>query len=289
LLGHIAIFAKIARGLPPNTHPQYFYTAISQKYNLPKLFYIDLWPVGPAQLVLVDPDVVAQANTFPKHALVEEFSRPILGKDSIAAVNGPKWKLIHSFFAPAFASTHVKNLVPVTADYTMLFHDRLSRLAETGETFSMEEVAAALLFDIIGKAVFNFPLNAQTSGSQCLMGIRDILRYMILERTWNPLRKLVMFVKKKAAVRRVDRYIEAQIIDRYNVLRNENLVPSKKNPLSILDLVLRQRLEEDINSASTVGVGLDRAFIELAITKYSVISHPSLKGMLAATNTLPQC
>jgi hypothetical protein len=120
------------------------------------------------------------------------------------------------------------------------------------------------------------------------MGIRDMLRYMILERTWNPLRKLVWFVKKKAAVRRVDRYIEAQVIERYNVLRNENVVPSKKKPLSILDLVLRQRLEEDISSASTARVGLDQAFIDLATTKYSVISHPSLKGILAATNTLPQ-
>lgn len=60
-------------------------------------------------------------------------------------------------------------------DECLPFHRSLDKLAETGETFSMEELAAKLVFDVIARIVFNFPLHAQSKGSQDLDDLREMI------------------------------------------------------------------------------------------------------------------
>lgn len=270
LFGHIPLFAEIVKGIPPNCHPQYIYTTLARKYNLPGVFYVDLWPVGPAQIIVTDPAAAHDITTIrplPKHGEVERFLRPIAGGENIAAVNGAKWKYIHGLVSPGFASSHVKGMVGVMANETLTFRKTLSRLAETGETFSMEETAAKLIFDVIGQIVFHYSLQAQTSGSACLTDIRDMLKYFALERTWNPIDRVKYFFRRRNAVQRVDRFVENQIIERYNTLRQERILPTKRNFLSLLDLMLRQKLEEETEKGAAKSSGLDRDFMAITVTK----------------------
>ena len=278
---------------PPNSAPQLWYTTIAQKYNLPGIFYLDLWPFGPGQMIITDPDAANQVTvlrSFPKHIVNETFLTPLVGRKNIAAVNGPTWKLLHSMLTPAFAPSHVKNLVGMMADETMLFCETLSRHAENDEVFSMRETAAKLIFDIIGKAVFSFPLHAQTTGSACLKDLQEILKYDILGReSNNPLTKLRANIKRKAAIKRADYYVGSKIRERYEYLKCENISVTKKNALSILDLILHDHLQLHSNEkpCSTSGPApcsaLDPEFMDLAVTNIKALL---LGGHGTTTNTL---
>ncbi|OCK82089.1 cytochrome P450 3A30 [Lepidopterella palustris CBS 459.81] len=276
LWGHLKLFGEIVAMYPPNTHPQAYYTSLSQKYNLPGIFYIDLWPLGPSLLIIADPDTASQVTvlkSYPKHIENANFLSPMVGRNNIASVNGSTWKLLHNMLAPAFAPLHVKNLVGMMADEVTLFRGTLGRMSQTGEVFSMEETAGKLVFDIIGKAVFNFPLNAQTTGSECLRDFKEILKMVVLGReSWNPLTKARASFKRKAAIKRADSYIDDKIRERYDYLKRENIEVTKKNALSILDLVLRERLQESRQMAEKDSAAeLDPDFMELAITNIKAL------------------
>ncbi|OCL03213.1 cytochrome P450, partial [Glonium stellatum] len=252
LFGHLKLLGEIIPLFPPNCHPQVWYTTLAQKYKLPGIFYLDLWPLGPAQLIITDPDLADQVTvlrSYPKHIENEIYLTPLVDKRNIAASNGPTWKLLHSMLSPAFAPSNIKNLVGVMADETMMFCETLSRYAETNEVFSMEQTAAKLIFDIVGKAVFSFPLNAQTTGSACLKDLQEILKYGVLARESKiPLTKFRAESRRKAAMKRADAYIESKIRERYEYLKSENISVAKKNALSILDLILRDRLQPPSSS-----------------------------------------
>lgn len=222
----------------------------------------------------------------------ETYLTPLVGRKNIAAANGPTWKLLHSMLTPAFAPSHVKNLVGMMADETMLFCKTLSRHAENDEVFSTEKTAAKLVFDIIGKAVFSFPLHAQTTGSACLKDLQKILKYNVLEReSKNPLTKLRANIKRKAAIKRADYYIGSKIRERYEYVKRENISVTKKNGLSILDLVLHDHLQLHNNEkpcstpspATCPDLNLNPEFMDLAVTNIKALL---LGGHGTTTDTL---
>jgi len=56
--------------LPKDTHYQWVVIAIAHRYNMPRVFYLDLWPVSWGQVIVSDPDLamhVTGTKNFPKH------------------------------------------------------------------------------------------------------------------------------------------------------------------------------------------------------------------------------
>ena len=238
---------EAAAALPPNMHPQAYVTAIARKYKLDGIFYLDLWPVADPQVVLTSPELLDQVmvtKPLPIHRMSDDFLSLMVGRNVIATANGAVWKKLHSSMSPAFSWSHIRHLTPVFVDETMLFRDPLSRLAGSGEVFSMEDTSAKLIFDIIGKVLFNVSLNAQTSGSSYLNDLREMIRLAANQLSWNPFVHLLTYFKRKGVLKRLNPSIVAQINDRYDLLRRDQIVPSRKNPYSILDLMLREQLQE---------------------------------------------
>src|SRR6201999_1542277 len=128
---------------------------------------------------------------------------PIVGRNVIATANGKIWKMLHNAMAPAFAPSHVKNLIPVMTEEVLIFRDTLGKLAKTGEVFSMEDCSAKLIFDIIARIVFHFPLNAQTQGSQYLSDLREMVHLVEAQFSFNPLIKIKAFLRRKAILSRL--------------------------------------------------------------------------------------
>ncbi|PGH27078.1 hypothetical protein AJ80_01264 [Polytolypa hystricis UAMH7299] len=197
ILGHLGVFNETVKFFPPNTHPQAYYTALTQ--NRPS-------DHGPS---------------YPMHEETDNFLTPIVGKDVIAAANGKKWKMLHHIMAPVFKPAYIKSMLPTIADETMLFHGRLTCAAESGEVVLMEDTVANFVFDVIGRFVFNFPLHAQTIGSQVLGDIRVLLESASLAATttWNPVAKVARYLKKRAAVGRLDSYISEKLKERYSIVK----------------------------------------------------------------------
>src|ERR1019366_9232803 len=97
----------------------------------------------------------------------------------------------------------------------------LDEYARTGEVFSMEEASAKLIFDVIARIVFNFPLHAQTQGSQYLNDLREMVKLMEAQFSFNPLVKLKAFFRRRTILNRLHPSIKNRIMERYRLLNDE--------------------------------------------------------------------
>ena len=60
LLGSIPIVAKAMPLFPEDTHFHVIVNYIQQKYNMPSVWYLDLWPVGDRFVLTNDPVIASQ-------------------------------------------------------------------------------------------------------------------------------------------------------------------------------------------------------------------------------------
>ncbi|OAQ63912.1 cytochrome P450 [Purpureocillium lilacinum] len=272
LFGHLKLFGDIVKLFPAGTHPQYFYTYLSRKYSLPDVWYVDLWPIGPQQVVITGPDAAAQVTairSYPMHPEVNRFLAPMIGDNVIAATNGPLWKKLHHMMAPAFTPRYVKTLLSTIADEVMLFHGRLRELAKAGDVFSMEEELSKLSFDVIGGIVFGVSFNAQRSGSLILDDLRAVLSLsQLIRESWNPITKIQAWWSRRQAIKRSDIFLQKRLVERYRVMKNEKNIPTRQSARSILDRILLERIE---NNGDAVEQPLGQDFLELAVNNLKAL------------------
>jgi cytochrome P450 len=200
--------------------------------------------------------------------MADDFMAPIVGRNSIATSNGKTWKMLHNAMAPALAQSHIKNLITVITEEVLVFRERLDKLASTGEVFSMEKLGAELIFDVIARIVFHFPLHAQTQGSQYLDDLREMIHLVDAQFSFNPFVKIKALLKRGAILRRLHASILNQIMDRQRLLMDKGIVPRKKDPYSILDLMLREHVQEQGSDLKgKKATQLTSEYLELLITK----------------------
>jgi cytochrome P450 len=236
---------EAAAKMPPNTHPQAYITEIALKYNLKGVFYLDMWPVSFSQVCITDAEVMNQVEvtrSLPKHEMIGQWMSSIIGKDMIVTVDGPIWKKAHNAMAPAFAWSHIRSLVPIMVEEAQIFRNHLDQLSETQDPFSMEQYAAMLLFDITARVIFNTQLHAQSQGSQVLKDIQEMIIFLQAALSFDPVFKLKAFIKRQFTLRRLNKTIEAKVLERLAGLEQEKIVPSRRDAESILDLMLRDYL-----------------------------------------------
>lgn len=164
--------------MPPNTHPQLFYAEMVRLYNLKEIFYLDLWPIGPSMVVIIDIKLMDN-STLPKplpiHPLTAVFMKPMLGQGTMAAINGALWTKIAAAVIPAFSMSHVLGITNIMIDECLLFQERLDKSAVGGDVFSMDGLVAKLVFGIVSTVTLGESQHAQTVGSRILKDSRDLV------------------------------------------------------------------------------------------------------------------
>ncbi|KAI0854017.1 cytochrome P450 [Daldinia vernicosa] len=286
LWGHLKLMGEIASQLPPNNHPQAYITAISQKYDLKGIWYLDLWPIADPQVILTEPelmDAVQVTRVYNQHRLSQEFMSSIIGENIVATVNGPMWKKLHNAMAPAFLPSYVRTLTGLMADETIIFREALKKLSSSRQVFSLENELSKLVFDIVGRVVFNFSLNAQTQGSSYHEDLKQTIELINQQLSMNPFVKLQVALKKRSVRKRVDASVAAKIQERLAALRSENIVPSRKDPLSILDLMLRETVLQGKTQNGLKALELPEGELELLVTN---VKGLLLGGMGTSVDTL---
>ncbi|EQL38322.1 hypothetical protein BDFG_00679 [Blastomyces dermatitidis ATCC 26199] len=258
--GHLIVAGKIFRNYPPDAYIHHLLITISREYDLPDLYYLDLWPMANPMIAVCSPELAAQITTeqaYPKDPAVGHFLTPFLGKSSILSVSGPKWKALHSTFVPAFAPAYLRSMAGGILDEVLIYHDNLCQLAKSEQPFSMASVAIELTFNVIGRAVFNSPFHNE-EGRRLMRNFKSGLDYAfngaLSTRNW-----LLHMVPKWVLVWKVNRYIEKKVISRFAELKREEMSSVKKSR-TILDLALRQRLD------SPKGISGDSEFMEVAVS-----------------------
>jgi cytochrome P450 len=233
---------EISSLYPPNTHYQILFTTIARRYNLPAIWYLDLWPLADSFVIVTDPSLMRQATALPKHGIVDNFLSSMVGRNTIVAADGPLWKKLHSIMEPAFSWSFIRSLLDLMAQETSHFLKALDGFAGSGEIFSMVNLTTNLVYDITGRIVFNQELHAQTGGSLTAGDIHQILRLSEASMTWNPFRRAVIMFRKRAVIRRVDDLIKLKIAEQWELLKSRKAAPSRKETSSILDLMLREHM-----------------------------------------------
>ncbi|OTA98335.1 hypothetical protein M426DRAFT_326038 [Hypoxylon sp. CI-4A] len=253
LWGHLRILTKVAGKFPANTHPQVYLTEVAHHYNLKGIWYLDLWPFTFCQAIITDPDLMDETTSMNQHQMFDDQLSPLIGSNVVATANGEVWKKLHNSMAPPLALSHVRTQVGLLIDETLLLRDTLKRLAKSGSVISLEHELSKLTFDIVGRIIFNQPLYAQTKGSPYLEDLQMISKLVVDSLSFNPLVKLKVALEKNAIRRRVDASITAKINERLIALRDQNVLPSRKEPYSILDLMLRDKIIESQKSPDRKG------------------------------------
>lgn len=241
---------EIMAGLPKNCHVQVAVTTMSEKYDLPRLFYLDLWPLSPSMVIVTDPDLALYLTVTRNHEKHSEELRvmdPMIGKGNIVTAEGARWKKMHKMLAPAFAITHVTNMRPMVAENVMEFRAILNKFAEMGESFEAEKYIEHLTFDIIGTATFGHSLGAQATGSSVMRHWEDMIRANMQERDgWRVdfVRNHLARRKREAAMRKLDAKLTELVENRFDYVQENDISLEKRKDSIIMDLILREYLQE---------------------------------------------
>ncbi|KAL2834703.1 cytochrome P450 [Aspergillus pseudoustus] len=247
--GHLKLFNEIISQFPPNTAIATYYTEISHKYNLKGIFYLDLWPFGPSQMILVHPDAAEQVTTienYPLHDVVARYLTPLIGENAIGAADGEKWKMLHQILAPSFRPSNVKAAAPVIAEQVCkLLRPALEAYAARtgtggGEIFSMEKCAAQLVFGISSMVILGDGVSEEENAHllQCLDHIVDYATTLTLTTAVNPLVKAGKWWKKRTATRHMDLFLQGFVKNRYAQIAEGKISRGRMMNLTMLDTLL---------------------------------------------------
>jgi hypothetical protein len=251
ILGHIPIAADCEAHFPPKAHPHVYANYVRNKYSLGKVFYVDMWPLGPRSCFIADPELASQYATttqsLPKSPLVNDYLFKLLGRNNMVSLEGEHWKSLRSIFNPGFATAHLMTLVPYIVDQSLVFCAVLRESAASGSLIEMEELATRLTVDIIGKVVLDSNFNAQRSENAIVNTFR---RQTVLMpptginpfASMNPLRNLQLFFNG----RKLDRLIGEELDRKFSASKTSPASqngstekPSRKDrKRSVVDLAL---------------------------------------------------
>ncbi|KAH7420149.1 cytochrome P450 [Cadophora sp. MPI-SDFR-AT-0126] len=263
LLGNLKVVGEAMKRYPPDIHPQPMFTEMGQENNLRGLFYVDLFPFSESMVFITDPGVALQAQTSPnfyRHPFVKSFLRGVVGTKSIFSTNGAEWSRQRSWFAPSFSLAHLLKLVPGMIEESLVFKEKLTRFAVSGEVFSMNDATMKLAIDFIGRTVGDIRLKSQTEYSP----IQD---HFVKALSWTAGQTDSLWKKALSPfmmdwyTRKLDRMLGEVIQEKYRSGRDDGVEKS------VLDLALKGYLKDTgkVGGAKAVRADLDPEFMKIAL------------------------
>jgi cytochrome P450 len=244
---------------------------------------MDLWPLGPEQLIITDPEFANEyvtARRLPKHALQAVYLDPIIGKGNMIAANGTYWKRLHDMIAPAFSVARTFKTISQVAEECETFYHVLKEHASGSEVVRFEQAISALAFDIISKSIFGIIISSQKRRSEDLCNLDTIIKEeFAIRNTWSPFAKRRLNRAKEQAIRSLDDSIRSKLRTRFNTVNEQDIDLSHKQDLCILDLILRDYIQSDFPRPTT----MDPQFESMAINNIKTIF---LAGSGTVTDTL---
>ncbi|KAH6638120.1 cytochrome P450 [Boeremia exigua] len=272
LWGHLKLMGEIFAILPKNSHIQIAVTTISQKYDLPGIFYLDLWPLSTGLCLVTDPDLahyMTVTRNHEKHSVEARDVDPLIGEGNVVTSEGTRWKKMHKMLAPAFAIMHVTNMRSMIGQNVMQFRAILAKLADAGEAFEFEKYMGRLALDVVGSATFGHSLDAQAMGDACsvIQHWEDMTRANIhIRDRWKIdfVRNYMAFRKRDAAKKKFDAILTKLVQERFDYVRDNDVNLEKRKDSIIIDLILREYLQD---AAYDNQQGLNPVFLDDVLTQ----------------------
>ena len=299
LLGNLLAAGRIAEQLPPDSHSCYLLRKMSLEYPN-GAFYLDVWPMMEAVIVVTDPTMANQATSHPvvgstKPSSLQGWFYAITGGPSQSDLNGQAWKYLHDLFSPAFSNTNINAMVPVIVDRIITFRGILRKKAEEGERILLEPLVLNLITDIIGETLFSMQLNVQRQPHSLSKAMRRQLRMKFSQ--YNP-QNILSFLNPVARYRLwnnsriLDNGIKTQLQKRFEEYRSHKIREESKAFKPVIDIAiedyLRQAGRRNISTLDTAFltmmtrnmrafffVGYDSTASSILFCYYTLFKHPS--------------
>jgi len=157
LFGHLLVLGKVAASGPDDAHGHLYCRMIRATYpGLPPNFYVDFWPFGDQMLLVTDPAVayqMTQETNLPKFDFLKTYMTPLTGEKDLLTMEGNEWKRWRGIYNPGFSAAHLMTMVPGIVEDTQNFCHVLTKYANAGGMFKLEEIVTRLTVDIIGRVI----------------------------------------------------------------------------------------------------------------------------------------
>lgn len=232
---------------------------------------MDLWPLGPEQLIITDPVFANKYITtqkLPKHKIIGEYIDPILGIGNLVSSNGAHWKLPHDMIAPAFSTANTFAMLTLIAEEVMTFHTALGEKTQFPEPIQLEHMISSLAFDVISRFIFGVSGNAQRGTCTEHRNLNTIIqRELAIRNTWSPLTKRHLKRDKHAATTSLNSSIASKLDARFLEIQRTGTDLDRKQGLSIVDLLLRSQIHEIASGSES----LSDDFTETATTSIKTL------------------
>ncbi|OAP55922.1 hypothetical protein AYL99_10074 [Fonsecaea erecta] len=216
---------------------------------MPPVFYLDLWPISNPLMLVHDPDVasqITQAKNLAKHPVNSKVLGPLVGSHSVVTAEGQEWKILRSILNSGFSSQYLSTLIHLLLRHGLVFKDRISNYASTGEVFPIEETATALTIDVIGEVVLGKNFDSQRRSSELALHFQKAVAPF---KWWHSVQQ--------------DRIIEKMIRERHAQTRSTDSAGTR----AAVDLFLQAYREEKMGTQGKSGSRpdeLDPEFMHLA-------------------------
>jgi sterigmatocystin biosynthesis cytochrome P450 monooxygenase len=232
---------------------------IGQKYNLPNIFYLDLWPMSNPMMMIQDPEAAAQmtqTKSLPKHPVSKLFLGPLCGDRSVVTAEGSEWKFLRSILNPGFSTQYLSTLIPVLVRHGQVFKKKIEKHATSGAVFPFQDVVMPLTFDIISEMVLGRNTDSQRQYNDLAYNFTKAVEWITPSLdivSWNIAKPF-----KHYYARQVDLIIESIIRERYA----ENLSkPESQSTKAAIDLFLQAYQEEKMGSGKKTTNDIDPEFM----------------------------
>ena len=228
--------------MPPDSYIQAAVAQMKLDFDLPDIFYLDLWPFGPCVIECSGPDAAAiptTANSFPQSDLVTQFFVGNVGPNFVEAANGPLWKELHRMLAPGLTPGAVKTYYDFIADEATILHRRLRQLADSGDVIDLHVELGKYTFEVVGRIFFGESLDTQRAHSQLFDDMKHVSDLVGTRANFkNPVARWLASREKYRRLWRMKRDVEARVRNRFLALQQQKVLPTRTNATNLLDRML---------------------------------------------------
>ncbi|KAH6843230.1 cytochrome P450 [Chaetomium sp. MPI-CAGE-AT-0009] len=256
LWGHLKVMGEYSKKVP-GSYVQAPWTQIKLDFSLPDIFYLDLWPFGPEFIVCASPDAAAMlttADAFPQADLVGEFFASTVGTTFIESTNGPLWKELHQMLAPGLTPGATRTYHDLIVDEAKSLHDRVHRVAASGEVTDMAHQIGQYPFSIIWNIFFGESPDPNSGLYGASERLNDIMA-SIPRPSLNPIKRWREKQEKAAIIKRLDTEIKKAIHSRFAKVSSQKPLPTRANASCLLDRMFLEQVK--------AGLPLDDRLIKL--------------------------
>lgn len=246
--GHLKIFGEYVQNLPQGAYVQPAVTQLKIDFNLPDIFYIDLWPLGPQFMVLSAPEactIPTTENTFDQHELVADFFKGNVGTGFIEATNGSLWKHLHQTLAPGLTPSIIKGHHATIIEEAVAIRRHFWDIAKSGKTADIRHELGHYPFKVMGNVLLNETLSEQIYEDIC--AAFDV--QAAINSTNNPVTKWRLVRDSKRLWKCIETALEPRIRARFTALQQQDVAPTKSSVTGLLDRMMLS----DVQSGRSLG------------------------------------